>query len=167
MSLPVELIDTITKNLSNDAQALAACSLVCHAWSAIARSYRFREVCAGSRAHAPGVLAKSRSASLLCDPTSAVLPYVRCIYLNTDDDYRTRTSEAERVEHNLVLDEILREIRVQDLIALESLRTDDVVWSILSAPSRRALQHLVQHTTSLRFDYPYFGSEILLPMPCS
>lgn len=167
MSLPVKLIDTITESLSNDVQVLAACSLVCRSWSAVARSYRFHEVRAGLRAYAPGMLAKSRLASLLCDPTSAVLLYVRCIYLNTDDYSRTQMSEAERVEHNLVLDEILQEIRVQDPIALESLRTDDVVWSVLSAPSRRALQHLAQHTTSLRFDYPDFGSEILLPIPCS
>ena len=137
--LLIELLELIFDNHIDDTQTLATFSLVCRLWSSLARRRLFREVRSGSRASHTGAPDKARSAPLLCDRSSGALPYVRGIHLSADEHPRARMREADRAAHNRILDGILQEMRVEGLTALESLRIDYLMWSVLSAPSRSTI----------------------------
>ena len=165
--LPVELVETIMENHSNDVEVLAACSLVCRSLSDIARRFRFREIRAGPR-DLSGSVTESRSTSLLCNLTSTVLPYVRDLHLDANEQFPAWANATARARRIQILDDILQRIRVDDLTVLDSLRVDYVMWHLLSAPSRLALQRLCRYITSIHIAYPYHGtSGILYPIPCS
>ena len=136
--VPLEVLETVASNV-DDEESLSSCSLVCRLWSAAARRYRFRVVEISFEWPRDGQ--RFTHIPLLCDPTSAVLPFVREI----------RFSDKERFLRNGIpsFNDILPAIRVSDLSMFQSLTIVDLTWGELSDESQRALIQLYQKITFL------------------
>lgn len=72
--VPLEVLEIIASNV-DDEVSLSSCSLACRLWSAATRRHRFRVVEISFEWPRDGQ--RLTHISLLCDPTSAVLPLVR------------------------------------------------------------------------------------------
>ncbi|KAH9914683.1 uncharacterized protein B0H18DRAFT_1044224, partial [Fomitopsis serialis] len=125
--LPVELLDAIMDHADKATQA--NCALVCHHWSPIARSHRFRKVIIRPQPSDPYLM----TAYLVCDPTSTVLAYVRVLHIEEGDRRLGQT-------HNL---------RTDELTALRSLRITGFEWKLFSTGARCSLMRLFQQLNDL------------------
>ncbi|EPT01753.1 hypothetical protein FOMPIDRAFT_91599 [Fomitopsis schrenkii] len=152
--VPLEVFEMVTSHVdvSDD---LSSCSLVCRLWSAAARRRLFRVVKISARQNG-----LPSSSSLLCDPTSTILPFVHTIRLEEGVDYDVVHEEgllgpismympAPRESRTPFLDDVLPTIRTRDLTALRSLEVVDLTWAELSTESRRAFFDLCPLITSL------------------
>lgn len=150
--LPVEIWDDIIGYIRDNYEALANCSLVCRALSPTCRIHRFREVKVNPRS-----VGRPQTASLLCDPTSTVLPYVHRLVLieglpETDLDREERhsiTLDPAVGSTAYWLDNVLPEMRIRELTALKSLFVRAIQWESLSSSSRNSLVELCSRLHSL------------------
>ena len=150
--LPVETWDHVIDFIRDDTQALASCSLVCRAWSPTCRIHRFREI--KVRPRAVGV---PPAASLLCDPSSTVLPFVRSLILieglpETDldrDDRDPITLDPAVGGTTYWFDDVLPEMRTRELTALERLSVQALQWESLSGSSRSSIVELCRRLHAL------------------
>lgn len=151
--IPLEILEAILSS-TEDSASLSSWSLVCRVWSVIARSHLFRTVTITARED--GLPA---STSLLCDPSSTILPLVRTIRFEEGVDfshwYRQAgpatmymADESDRSEIPF-LDEVLSTIRIRDLTALHTLEIVDLTWEDLSFDSRTSLIELCRPIASL------------------
>ncbi|EPT01754.1 hypothetical protein FOMPIDRAFT_100977 [Fomitopsis schrenkii] len=136
---PLEVLEVIITS-TDDGPSLARWSLVSRVWSVIARKQRFRTVTISAREDGFPL-----AASLLCDPTSAILPFVRRIRFEEGIDLENlyehdhRISRYIKVDHGTpFLDDILSAIRIVDLANLQSLEIVDLTWAEISEGSRRS-----------------------------
>ncbi|KAH9914709.1 uncharacterized protein B0H18DRAFT_1125365 [Fomitopsis serialis] len=168
--IPIELLDAIMDHTDEETQT--SCSLVCRHWSPTARRHRFREVIILPHREE----AQPRSASLLCDPTSTILPYICRLNislegLTPEKDGAVYTSNVPWQEAALGLwptrglwfDAVLPMMRMHDLTALKTLYISDLSWERLSLESRRGLAILCQRVISLKLSF----SGKVPAMPCS
>lgn len=81
---PLEVLEKIADDVDDNA-SLASCSLVCRIWSAAARRHRFRVV--EISFEWPRENQRFTPISLLCDPTSTVLPFVQEMHLTDSERY--------------------------------------------------------------------------------
>lgn len=150
--LPIEIYDQIIGMNHDDYQTLANCSLVCRAWSPTCRMHRFRELKV-----MPRPVGRPLAASLLCDLTSTVLPYVRNLVLveglpemDLDrEDRDTITLDPSVGGTTYWFDDVLPEVRTRDLTALESLSLQALQWESLSSSSRSSTVELCRRLRSL------------------
>ncbi|KAH9830965.1 uncharacterized protein C8Q71DRAFT_315979 [Rhodofomes roseus] len=129
-SLPLELWDVTITHLREDRGTLSDCSLVCRSWEPMARRHLFETV---------AVLGpQDRCRLLLCDPSSTVLPYVHKLLLMKRDQ-----------PHVAWVEDLLPQVRANDLTALRTLWLSNVRWDGLSAASRTSLIHLCRWLTQI------------------
>ena len=106
----------------------------------------------------PSAFGRPEAASLLCDPTSTVLPYIRSLILveglpddDLDRDDRDPITRTPAVDSTVYwFNNVLPEIRINDLTALESLSLEALQWESLLSTSRRSIARLCRQLRSLQ-----------------
>ena len=150
--LPVEIWEEVLAYNLCDDHTLANCSLVCRTWSPTCRMHRFREIKVK-----PRPVGHPQAASLLCDPTSTVLPYVHSLTLieglpemDLDRDDRDPITLDPAVGYTSYwFDDVLPKIRTRELTALERLSVQAIQWESLSSSSRKSVVDLCPRLRSL------------------
>jgi len=147
-----ELCDIVIDNLHDDKTALAMCAMVCRSWVPASRAHQFRTLsldhCRDHTLHSSRLdkVIWDRRASLLCDASSTVLPFVR--HLMIHDDYFWRgTLSSPSAPH--WLNETLPGIQLHLLTALRSLSLFELCWHDLSQQSQSIIHRLCGRTQCL------------------
>lgn len=149
--LPGEILDMILGHFTiEDSETLSSCVLVCRSWVPTARRHRF-----GLVNVTPHPDRRPRASSLLCDPSSTILPYVRriCLVEGISTEECVDPSHAAQAVRVPWLDSVLPHIRIDDLTALQMVYIRDSVWRRLSPDSLRCLKELCKRVTTLRLSY--------------
>jgi len=137
--LPPELFDAIIDHLHDDRHTLGTCALVCRGWLPASRMHNFRELnidrCSSSQ----------KPCQLLCDSTSTVLPYVRCLRLDLFGSSRDSASASELSW----LNNTLPRMRLRELTALQHLELRRLRWEYLSPESRACILAACKHVRRL------------------
>lgn len=148
--LPIEVVGVIIDKHVGDMQTLDQCSLVNRSWYPLARGHRYCEVTISP--HSNG---RPPSASLICDPTSTVLPFIQRLRVI---DGVTK-EDAEKSKHGIAfggrytphwLDDALPEIRVSQLTGLDELGVEQFKWNEFSPASRSIFMKLIERLSFLR-----------------
>ena len=163
--IPSEIWDIIIDFHHDDHQTLVSCSLVCRDWCPTARMHRFHEIKIKPRPGGP-----PPAASLLCDPTSTVLPYVRRLDIleglpasrEGGEDHNEKPLASGDSMTTFWLDDILPVMRIHELTALESVSLGRLRWDILSHRSRDGIMELCRRIRSLKLSCWVLGDT-----PCS
>ncbi|KAH9843591.1 uncharacterized protein C8Q71DRAFT_719347 [Rhodofomes roseus] len=133
--VPPELCDIVVDHLHDDPPALATCALVCRGWLPSSRMHQFHTLVLHRFPEWRG-----QKLSLISDPSSTILPYVRHLALGEG-----RGREVDPYW----LDDALPGIRVDDLEGLECLELFEIIWTSLSPESLARLLALCRRPRSV------------------
>ena len=131
LELPLEIHFMILNSIADDKSSLAACALVCRAWRPVARTHHFKSLCLPRKANLSARL-------LLTDSTSSILPFIR--HLSIKEDYYGALWVADFLHH----------MRLNELVQLESLTLDRLLWIDYDPQTKAKLLLLLARVKELR-----------------